>query len=102
MVDFKVIGTRDLTYPPAARRAFDVEIPAGHIEDDDLMEVVKRILGESSERRHHTTAFFFWQPGQKVGHQKARAKIIWAPFGRWEDAHLASNFSFYLEFNETR
>ena len=101
------IALRDCSYPAAQRKLIDVVYPEGALSDEELVAYSTQALAWAAKYGDaNAFCIFVWRSRADIGIQRAVASAEWAPYGRWEDAHLAKlgeydRHQWHVVFNDT-
>ena len=96
------LSIEDLSHGQVIRKAINVTIPAGKVPDKTLLSIAKE-AAKLVEEPTNAIIIFYWQPGQNVGQEFARAIVEFAPYGDWSMADtVATGDVSHHEFRLTR
>lgn len=101
------IALRDVSYSNVKRKIVDVLFFEPLTDAQLVAEAQKTIetfVGKYGEAQ--ALSVFFWRNREDVGKRKASASVDYAPYGQWEQAHIAtpgdySLHRFAIQFNDT-
>ena len=96
------LSLEDVSHGQIIRKAVNVAIPAGKVPDETLLSIAKEAINLVKEPTN-AIIVFFWEPGQNVGQEFARAVIEYAPYRDWSLAGtVPAGDTTHHEFKLTR